>query len=104
MNINIKLSLATGLLSASMLVFAPASASAENMNPELLAGGCVVCHGPGGVSQGHIPSIDALSAKDMGDRLRAFRDGKRAATIMDKIAKGYTDAQIDVISSHFGAK
>lgn len=104
MTINIRLSLATGLLSASMLVFAPVSASAENMNPELLGGGCVVCHGPGGDSQGHITSINTLSADDIGNRLRAFRDGKRAATIMDKIAKGYSDAQIDVISSHFGAK
>lgn len=104
MTLHIKRSLATGLLSASVLVFATATASAENMNPELLAGGCVVCHGPDGNSLGHITAINELSAKDMGNRLREFRDGKRAATIMDKIAKGYTDAQIDVISSHFGAK
>lgn len=103
MTLHIKKSLAAGILSASILAFAPTGASAENMNPELLTGGCVVCHGPDGKSQGHISSIDKLSAKDMGNRLRAFRDGKRAATIMDKIAKGFTDAQIDVISSHFGA-
>ena len=101
---NIKTSLAMSILGATVMAFAPANASAENMNPELLGGGCVVCHGPQGKSLGHIPSISALSEEVIGTRLRAFKDGKRAATVMDKIAKGYTDAQIDVIAAHFGAK
>jgi cytochrome c553 len=33
--------------------------------------------------------------------MRAFRDGKRPATIMHQIAKGYTDAQIDAVAEHF---
>jgi len=101
---NFKTGLATGLFAAAVLTFAPSGASAENMNPQLLAGTCVVCHGPGGESQGHIPAIDELSAKAIGDRMREFRDGKRAATIMDKIAKGFSEAQIDAIAAHYGAE
>lgn len=100
----IRQGIATGVFAIALLAFAPTNATAENMNPELLGGGCVVCHGLGGQSQGHIPAINELSAKAIGDRLREFRDGKRAATIMDKIAKGFSEAQIDVIADHFGAK
>lgn len=98
----------TGLVSAFMAVAivstVPTMASAENMNGELLASNCVVCHGPNGNSQGHIPAIDGLGSQEIGNRMREFRDGKRAATIMDKIAKGYNDAQIDLIADQFGAK
>lgn len=101
---NIKTGLATGVFAAAVLAFAPGSASAENMNPELLGATCVVCHGPGGDSQGHIPPISDMEADKMAATMREFRDGKRANTIMGKIAKGYTDAQIDLIAGHFGAK
>ena len=33
--------------------------------------------------------------------MREFRDGKRAATVMHQIAKGYSDAQIDAIAEQF---
>jgi cytochrome c553 len=36
--------------------------------------------------------------------MRAFRDGKRPATIMHQLAKGYTDAQIDAISGYFASQ
>lgn len=101
---NIKTSLAVGLLAVAALPFAPTSASAQNMNPELLVSNCVVCHGPDGASLGHIPAINTLSAKEISGHMREFRDGKRAATIMDKIVKGYNDAQIDLIAEHLGAK
>lgn len=103
---NIRTGLATGLFFAFTAVLAttPGNAAAENMNPELLGGSCVVCHGPGGKSQGHIPEINDKSADKLASIMREFRDGKRPATVMTKIAKGYTDGQIDVIANHFGTK
>jgi sulfide dehydrogenase cytochrome subunit len=41
------------------------------------------------------------SASYIGEQVRAFRDGKRPATVMHQIAKGYTDAQIDQIAAYF---
>ncbi len=103
---NIRTGLTTGLFFAFTAVMAgtPQNAAAENMNPELLAGSCTVCHGPGGKSQGHIPDLTDKSAANIAGVMRQFRDGKRAATIMTKIAKGFTDAQIDVIANHYGKK
>jgi cytochrome c553 len=36
--------------------------------------------------------------------MRAFRDGKRPATVMHQIAKGYSDAQIEAMASWFAAQ
>ena len=35
------------------------------------------------------------------EQMRAFRDGKRPATIMHQLAKGYTDPQIEAIADYF---
>jgi cytochrome subunit of sulfide dehydrogenase len=37
-------------------------------------------------------------------QLTEFRDGKRPATIMHQIARGYTDAQLKAIAGHFAAQ
>lgn len=101
---DIRKGLATGVFAAAVLAMAPASASAENLNPQLLVGSCVVCHGPGGHSQGHIPAIDEMSASKIADTMAAFRDGKRPGTIMPKIAAGFTPEQIKIISENIGMK
>lgn len=96
--------LMAGVFTAAVLAAVPGLAAAENMNGALLASSCVVCHGQGGQSAGHIPSIDEMSAKTINQRLMEFRDGKRTATIMKKIALGYTDAQLALIAGEIGAK
>lgn len=101
---NFKKGLASSLFFAAVVAFAPGYAAAENANAELLAGGCVVCHGPGGESHGHITAINTMTADKISAIMREFRDGTRANTIMGKIAKGYSDAQIDLMAKHFGTK
>ncbi|MFC1673370.1 c-type cytochrome [Pseudomonadota bacterium] len=101
---NIRKGLATGILATAVLAIAPSIASAENTNPVLLSGSCAVCHGQGGESEGHIPAINEMTANGIGDRMREYRDGKRKGTIMQKVAKGYSNPQIDIIANHLGAK
>jgi len=36
--------------------------------------------------------------------MKDFRDGKRPSTIMQQLAKGYTDAEIDAAAAHFAAQ
>jgi cytochrome c553 len=38
------------------------------------------------------------------EQLTAFREGKRPATIMHQLVKGYTPAQIDAIAAYFAAQ
>ena len=36
--------------------------------------------------------------------VREFRDGKRPSTVMQQLAKGYTDAQIEAIAAYLAAQ
>ena len=101
---DIRKGLATGVFAAAVLAMAPGTASAENLNPELLVGTCVVCHGQGGDSQGHIPALNDMGAGKIASTMAEFRDGKRPGTIMPKIAAGYTPAQIQIIADTIGMK
>ena len=91
-------------ITALTFALAPGSAQAENLNPHLLGAGCVVCHGPGGDSRGHIPPLNIMNKVVIKTRLNDFKNDLRANTIMAKIAKGYTDKQIDVLAAYFGKK
>ena len=66
-----------------------------------LAAACAMCHGTGGVSQGGIPTIAGQSRDFLELGLRDFRDGKRPATIMQQIAKGYSDEEIGALAAYF---
>jgi cytochrome subunit of sulfide dehydrogenase len=75
-----------------------APAAAQNANPQLLTISCAGCHGPSGHSPSTMPSIYGRTAESIAETLRAFRDGNRPATVMNRIAKGYTDAEIDAVA------
>jgi cytochrome c553 len=48
--------------------------------------------------------LAGLPQDHIATQMRAFRDGKRPATVMHQIAKGYTDAQIDAMAGWFAAQ
>lgn len=84
---------------AALLAAAPAMA---NTPVELLAGGCQGCHGVAGAGANGIPMImRAQTREDFIATMRAFRDNQREATVMGRIARGYTDAEIAALAAHF---
>jgi sulfide dehydrogenase cytochrome subunit len=91
------------LAAACALPVAAAPAMAQNANPQLLTISCAGCHGPGGHSAGPIPSIYGRTAPSIAEILRAFRDGTRPETVMGRIAKGYTDTEIDAVASEIAS-
>lgn len=66
-----------------------------------LAANCANCHGTSGSAQGAMPSLAGQQKNFIVDQMKAFRDGKRPATIMHQLAKGYTDQQIELVADHF---
>lgn len=53
---------------------------------------CLSCHGPRG-NPGPFPDLARLDAATMADAMAQFRSGARTGTIMNRIAKGYSDAE-----------
>jgi cytochrome c553 len=95
--------------SAFVLVFsiaaAPLGAHAQDAQGRNLAASCAICHGTEGraVTNDVIP-LAGLPRDHIATQMRAFRDGKRPATVMHQIAKGYSDPQIDAIAAWFAAQ
>lgn len=68
-----------------------------------MANNCFTCHGPNGVSPGSIPSLHSLTANNIAEMLKAFKSGQRPSTVMGRHAKGYTNTEIEAISSHIAS-
>jgi cytochrome c553 len=48
-----------------------------------------------------VPALAKLPAQQIMTALQAFRAGTRPATVMDRIAKGYSDEEIDAIAQWY---
>jgi len=73
-------------------------AHADEMFYRIMANICYSCHGLRGQGAGNIPGINRMNSKQLERQLKAFRDGKRESTIMQRIAKGLTNDEIKIIS------
>jgi len=83
---------------AAALAFASAGAQAQ---APLAAEGCIGCHGPNGTGAGGVPAIAGRDAAELRAILAAFRANDRPGTIMGRIARGYTEAELAAMSEHF---
>jgi cytochrome c553 len=100
--INVNKRLAASVATLACVVSTAAAAQGVDANQaRYVAANCANCHGTLGKSSGAMPSLAGQSKVYLVEQMRAFRDGKRTATIMHQIAKGYTDAQIDAVAEHF---
>lgn len=82
----------------------PLAASAQAPDPDLgrnLAASCAMCHGTDGRSAGITESLAGRPKDQIVATIKLFREGKKPATIMTQIAKGYTDAQVAAIATYF---
>lgn len=94
------------IIFATVLAAAPLAAPAQDAAGRNLGAGCAICHGTNGTPGQGSPLIPlaGLPKDHIATQMRAFRDGKRPATVMHQIAKGYTDAQIDQMAAWFAAQ
>jgi cytochrome subunit of sulfide dehydrogenase len=90
--------LATGLALGGL-------AQAEAPSAQALAYTCAGCHGTNGASTGPAtPSLAGLSKAYLVEAMQAYRAGEREATIMTRIAKGYSDEEFERMGEFFEAQ
>lgn len=93
------------LLATMLGAFAVAGAAQVEAEPtaSMMANTCAGCHGTNGKSVGPAsPNLAGISEAYFVDAMAAFKED-RASTMMGRIAKGYTDAQIEAMGKHFAA-
>jgi cytochrome c553 len=84
---------ALGILGAALAIL-PSKAAPGNMAPAgaLACAGCHAIEGP-------VPSLVGRRLEDIMAEMQAFRTGARPATVMDRIAKGFSDEETRAIAT-----
>lgn len=79
-------------LSLIVLLLSPGAIAAQEAPPG--ASTCSGCHGAGSGL-----SLDGLTADEIAAAMTAFRDGSRPATLMPRLAAGFTEEEIAAIAA-----
>lgn len=91
--------LAAAIGSAS--IAAAVVASAE---PPAGAAACSGCHPTSARVTSPVPRLAGLDRVAMVRAMQEFRSGQRAGTVMERIAKGFTDEEIQAIAAWYAAQ
>ena len=65
---------------------------------------CSGCHAASKAVDTAVPRINGRKAVEIVAALREFKSGARPATVMGRIAKGFSDPDTDAIAAWFGAQ
>lgn len=101
--------LAEAGMNAKSVIFAVAvvglglSAQAQSASPPGTASPCSGCHAPRGLGS-PVASIAGRDPNDIVTAMQEFRSGARSATVMDRIAKGFSDDEVRAIVASLGAQ
>jgi cytochrome c553 len=100
------LAAAAGIASAQQPASPAPSFAAPNLTEKgarALAANCALCHGTDGraVPGSSVRGLAGRPRQELVQIMAAFRDGSRPATIMQQIAKGYGEAEVDAMADWF---
>lgn len=83
---------------------AAADPPSARTDPAVLAAACANCHGTEGKLCDLVPHIGGRPAHVLLEQLKAFREDRMpATTIMNRIARGYTEEELEILARYFGA-
>ena len=86
-----------------LLLVAPTVQAEKITQGAMLSISCAGCHGTDGKSPGAIPGIYGKSADFIKTSLLGFRSGKRTSTVMGRLAKGYSEDEIQRIAEYLSS-
>ncbi len=82
--------------------------AAPNLTPlgvRALTANCAACHGTNGNSVGGaITGLAGMDREYLISQMKLFKEGKRIATLMHQISKGYSDAEVAAMATYFAAQ
>jgi sulfide dehydrogenase cytochrome subunit len=86
---------------------APAPSPSSNPAPvpaATMAHSCAACHGTNGeLGDEYFMPLAGMPVQQFVRTMTDFREGKRAATLMGHVAKGFTDADLKAMGEFFAA-
>jgi cytochrome c553 len=91
------------MLYAASLMFMTIDAAQAQSPAPAGAVGCSGCHAPAALGS-PVPSLAGRNADEIVAAMQDFRSGKREATIMNRIAKGFSDEETRAIAVWLSAQ
>ena len=94
------------LLLAAALAGLPLMSQAQTMDPlqvRSMAASCANCHGTQGIAELGNESLAGVNRDELLKKMLDFKTGKKPATIMHQLSKGYSDEQLAALASYFSA-
>lgn len=91
-----------GALTLSVAQIATANAQNPIASGAAMAWQCAPCHGTNGQEfLEAMPPLAGMPTEQFIEAMIAYREGTRAAIIMDRVARGFTDAEIKAMAEWF---
>jgi cytochrome c553 len=91
-------------LAAAIGCLSIAAAVVAWAEPPAGAASCTGCHPASARVASPVPRLAGLEGAVIVKALREFRAGQRPATVMDRIARGFTDDEIQAIAAWYAAQ
>ena len=87
-------------------LLAPMVAQAQDAGPsgQAMTQTCYVCHGPDGRSVEAVPSLMRGQKEFVVRQMLEFKADRRPATVMNRIAKGFSDEELRAIAAWLAAQ
>ena len=87
------------LVAAAVGLGSIAAALVASAEPPAGAASCSGCHPASSRVTSPVPRLLGLDRAAIVRAMQEFRSGQRAATVMDRIAKGFTDEEVQAIAA-----
>src|SRR5215472_14399760 len=76
-------------------------AIAASPEPPPGASSCSGCHAANAGVDTAVPRLAGRKAADIVAQMQAFKNGQKQATVMDRIARGLTEAEVEAIAAWY---
>ena len=92
------------LVAAAIGLISIAAAVVASAEPPAGAAACSGCHPASTRVTSPVPRLAGRDSAAIVKAMQDFRSGARAGTVMDRIAKGFTDEEIQAIAAWYAAQ
>ncbi len=92
------------VLAAAVGLASIAAATVVSAEPPAGAVSCSGCHPASARVTSPVPRLAGLDRAAIVRAMQDFRSGQRAGTVMDRISKGFTDAEIQAIAAWYATQ
>jgi cytochrome c553 len=89
---------------AAIGIFSIAAAVVASAGPPAGAASCSGCHPASARVASPVPRLAGMDRTAIVKAMQQFRGGERIGTVMDRIAKGFTDEEIQAIAAWYAAQ